>query len=63
MGSAIQRRRSITIYGSNTAAGVAGATLASTGLAVGSWVLLAVGVIFAGIAIYTLIKKDSKHRP
>lgn len=51
------------MYGNITATGVGGGTLAATGMAVGSWVLLAVGIIFAGAAICALIKKNSKHRP
>lgn len=51
------------MYGTTASSGVAGTALAMTGLTVGSSILLAIGVIFIGIGIYLLIKKNSKARP
>lgn len=51
------------MYGSMTATGAGGATLAATGLTLGSWILAAIGVIFVIAGVLLLIKKDSKNRP
>jgi LPXTG-motif cell wall-anchored protein len=40
-----------------------GATLAATGLGMGSWVLAVAGVIFVGVGLWTLVRKNSKNRP
>lgn len=39
--------------------------LAATGLglATGSWVLAAVGIVFVGMALYLLFRKESKVKP
>lgn len=40
-----------------------GATLAATGLGMGSWVLAVAGVFFVAIGIWTLVRKNSANRP
>lgn len=50
------------MYGT-TEMSASGAVLASTGLAMGSYVLAGIGLIFAGIAVIMLVKKNSKNRP
>lgn len=40
-----------------------GAVLAATGLATGAWVLAAVGLILAGIALLALFRRGGKDRP
>jgi len=49
------------MYGTETTAG--SATLAATGLATGSMILAAIGIILAGIALISLARKNGKHRP
>ena len=51
------------MYGTN--AGIAGGTLAMTGLAlgVGSYLLAGVGLVFAGVALYLLFRRESKIKP
>ena len=43
--------------------GLTGGTLAATGLAAGSMILLVVGAVFLAVGVYMLLKKDSVHRP
>lgn len=50
------------MYGNGSVAGGATA-LAMTGLAAGSWVLAAVGIICAGAILIALVRKNSKVRP
>jgi hypothetical protein len=50
------------MYGTGTATGGATA-LAVTGLAVGSQVLLAIGILMAGILLIALVSKNPNHRP
>jgi LPXTG-motif cell wall-anchored protein len=40
-----------------------GAVLAATGLATGAWVLTAVGLVLAGIALVALARRPGPHRP
>lgn len=51
------------MYGSESGALAAGGTFATTGLAVGSWVLVAVAIIFALGAVTTLLRRTNGHRP
>lgn len=51
------------MYGSATTPGFIGGTLASTGLGIGSSILLVVGIVFIGLGIWALVKKNSVHRP
>lgn len=51
------------MYGSNVSASVAGGTLAATGAAAGSVILLVVGAVFIAMGIFMLLKKDSAFRP
>lgn len=50
------------MYGT-TEVSASGAVLATTGLAMGSYILAGVGLVLAGIAIIMLVKKHSKNRP
>lgn len=49
------------MYGNVTATGAT--TLAATGLAVGSQVLLVVGLVFVVLGVFLLVRKNSKNRP
>jgi type IV secretory pathway TrbD component len=51
------------MYGSD--AGVTTMALAATGvgLAIGSWFLAGVGLILAGVAIWLLVRRESKTKP
>lgn len=49
------------MYGATPVAG--GATLASTGLAAGSWILAVIGVVFVALGVWALIRSHSKNRP
>lgn len=51
------------MYGTTATAGVSGGTLAMTGLAAGSMILLAVGAVFIVIGVFALMKKNSPVRP
>jgi hypothetical protein len=51
------------MYGSESGAMAAGGTFATTGLAVGSWVLVVIAFIFAVGAIMSLVRRKSVHRP
>lgn len=51
------------MYGTETAAGSTGALLALTGVSTGAWVLTLLGVIFAGMALAALTRRNSKTRP
>lgn len=48
-------------YASTGATGAG--TLAATGLATGSAILIAVGIIFAGVAFFMLVRKTGSDRP
>lgn len=50
------------MYGTTSASGATGATLAMTGLATGTTVLAIIGLIFAGVALLTLVKRH-KGKP
>lgn len=41
----------------------AGAALAYTGAETGAWALAAVGLILAGLALVSLVRKSGKDRP
>lgn len=45
------------------AAGGAGAGLAYTGLAAGTWVLAVIGIVFVALGVWALIRSHSKNRP
>jgi LPXTG-motif cell wall-anchored protein len=49
------------MYGAGATGG--GSALAMTGLATGSWILFAVGLVFAGVAVIALVKRHSSNRP
>lgn len=50
------------MYGAtDTTAG--GSALAMTGLATGNLLLTGVGIIFAGLALVALFRRQSAHRP
>lgn len=51
------------MYGTTATAGVSGGALAMTGLTAGSMILLAIGVVFIAVGIFTLLKKNSPIRP
>lgn len=51
------------MYGNSMVSGSAGASLASTGLAVGSIALLILGGIFTLVGVFVLLRKNSKDRP
>jgi LPXTG-motif cell wall-anchored protein len=51
------------MYNGVSAAGLTGGSLAATGVAAGSWILAVVGLIFLGVGVYMLLKKNSRHRP
>lgn len=51
------------MYGTTATAGVSGGTLAMTGLAAGSMILLAIGAVFIAVGVFTLLKKNSSVRP
>lgn len=50
------------MYG-NTEITAAGGALAATGMATGAYVLAAVGIILAGVALWMLIRKPGRNRP
>lgn len=50
------------MYGTTETA-AAGGALAATGAATGSYVLAAVGLILAGIAVFALLRRNPKNRP
>lgn len=51
------------MYGANMSSGIAGGSLAATGMAAGSMILLVVGAVFIAAGFYMLLKKNSVHRP
>jgi uncharacterized membrane protein YccC len=51
------------MYGSEGGALAAGGTFATTGLAVGSWALVVIAIVFALGAVWTLTRRKSAHRP
>lgn len=52
------------MYGMTTAVPATGAAaLAYTGLNVGSWLLTALGIMLIGVAVLSLLRKNSKARP
>ncbi|QWY82818.1 membrane protein [Arthrobacter phage SilentRX] len=51
------------MYGSHTTTAAAGSTLAYTGAQTGVWALIAVGLIVAGIAVLTLVRRPGKVKP
>lgn len=51
------------MYGTDISASVTGSSLASTGLAVGSWILLVLGGIFVVAGVFMLLKRNSSNRP
>jgi LPXTG-motif cell wall-anchored protein len=51
------------MYGSEGGTLAASGTLASTGLAAGSWSLLVIAMLFAGGALLTLLRRKSAYRP
>lgn len=50
------------MYGTNESAATGG-VLAATGATMGSNILMAVGLILAGIALVLLFRRNSKNRP
>lgn len=53
------------MYGSDFSAASAttGGTLAITGFSVGSTILLAVGIVMAGVTLFLLARKNGVDRP
>ncbi len=46
-----------------TTAALGGGSLAMTGLSIGNGVLLALGLVFAGLAVIALVRRHAKARP
>ena len=51
------------MYGMNTAVPASGAALAYTGLNVGAGLLTALGVMLIGVALLSLLRRESKVKP
>lgn len=51
------------MYGMDVSTATGGLAATGLGLATGAWVLAAVGLIFAGVALYLLFRPERKMRP